>query len=165
MAPPDYALISTLFVLAGCTAQNSSNTNVAAGAGSGLSCQAATAPVQLQHCIAQHGQLNDREAQLACLPFSQPAHIKGVWVIALENSSFFEGAASFSPGMLQTIETWLEPDQWRPEHARSAQGERVRAYVVEFVGRRSLCRGGFGSMGVYPHEVLADRFTSIREVY
>jgi hypothetical protein len=158
----DTALLFPLFVV-GCSAQNPSNAS-AAGAGAGPSCRAATEAVQFQQCAAQHGQSNERELLLACLPFSQPGRLGGVWVIALENSSFFEGAVSFRPEMSNSIGAWLEPDQWRPDQTRAAQGERVRAYLVEFVGRRSLCRSGFGHMGVYPHEVLVDRFISIREI-
>ena len=164
MASLSPALSIPLLVLAGCTAQDSSNASVA-GAEPGLSCRAATEPARLLRCAAQHGQAHERDQALACLPHSPPVRLRGVWVIELEGSTFYEGAASYRPEMSRSIGTWLEPDHWSPEQTRSAQGERVRAYLVEFVGRRSLCRGGYGHMGASPDEVLVDRFRSIREIY
>jgi len=90
--------------------------------------------------------------------------MRGIWVISLENSSFYENAASIGPEMSDLSQIWLEPDQWGAEQTRAAQGERVRSYLVEFVGRRSLCRSGYGHMGVRPKEVVVDRFTSIRAI-
>ena len=164
MAPLGPALFIPLLVLAGCTAQDPSNASVA-GAGPGLSCRAATEPARLLRCATQQSHANERDQALACLPHSPPVHLRGVWVIVLEGSTFFEGAARYKPEMSQSIGTWLEPDHWSPEQTRSAQGERVRAYLVDFVGRRSLCRFGYGHMGVSPDEVVVDQFTSIREIY
>ena len=90
--------------------------------------------------------------------------MRGVWIISLENSSFYENATGVGPEMSRPSETWLEPDQWPAEQTRAAQGERVRSYLVEFLGRRSLCRSGYGHMGGWPNEVVVDRFTSIHAI-
>jgi hypothetical protein len=157
VAPRNQALFLPLLVLAACTAQPS-------GAGFDGNCREATEPERLRQCVAQRAQSNDRDVLLACLPFSQPEHLRGLWAIALEDSSFSEGATSFRRDMSGSMGTWLEPDRWSSEQTRSGEGERVKAYLVEFVGRRSLCRSGYGHMGVYANEVLVDGFTLLREV-
>ena len=37
-------------------------------------------------------------------------------------------------------------------------------YAVDFIGRRTLKRGGYGHFGVFDHEIVVDRIISIEPV-
>jgi hypothetical protein len=102
---------------------------------------------------------------LSCFPFSRPERMDGIWIVSLENSSFDWHTTRLSPTAAPTLGIWLEPGRWPPDAEASAQGDTARAFAVKLIGRRSLCAGSFGHMGVFPREVIVDRFLSRRLIW
>lgn len=101
----------------------------------------------------------------ACWPFSSPQRMSGIWVVDLEASYFYPNANSLEDTRIGRYETWLEsPLNSRPDIVAAGQGAGMRAYRVDFTGRRSLCEGHFGHQGGSPHQVIVDRFHSMREL-
>jgi hypothetical protein len=100
---------------------------------------------------------------LKCWPFSKPERLSGLWVIRMEGSDFYQNARNLEDVANRRPE-WLESDlvERRPELLAAAQGAGTRVYAVEFEGRQSLCDGYFGHFGMYPREVIAARFYSMR---
>jgi hypothetical protein len=113
-----------------------------------------------------HGDLQGKYAgDRSCFPFSAPERMHGLWIVALEQSSFHPNATRLSSTMFREPSIWLEPGRWPAEALASAQGSGARAFTVEFVGRWSLCAGNFGHMGMFPHEVIVDSFLSRRLIW
>jgi hypothetical protein len=80
----------------------------------------------------------------------------------LEASQFFPNASTLKqPG---SPPLWLESDllEQRRELIDAGQGAGRRVYAVEFDGRESLCDGYFGHMGMWPRQVIANRFYLMR---
>jgi hypothetical protein len=98
-----------------------------------------------------------------CLPFSRPERMKGVWIRAFEGSNFYPGVDRYSPSMDRDLSTWLAVDDRTADAVAGKFDGTPKAYVVEIVGRRSLCAWSYGHMGVYANEVLADRLISVRQ--
>jgi hypothetical protein len=121
-------------------------------------CKALAAPkAVLQRCVG--GNLTGKYVgDLKCWPFSQPQRMHGVWVIAMEASNFYPNASTVTS---RETDTWLKTDLLnRPELIAAAQGAGTRAYLVDFIGRKSLCDGYFGN-GTYRREVIAEHFYSL----
>ena len=98
-----------------------------------------------------------------CWPFSEPRRLRGIWLIDLEASLFYPNVSAFS----ETKDdgwAWLESDllEARPELLAAAQGAGRRVYAVQVEGREALCDGDFGHLGMYPRQVIAERFYSMR---
>jgi hypothetical protein len=99
---------------------------------------------------------------LKCWPFSPSQRLRGIWLIDLEASEFFPNASSLNDATGQPM--WLESDllEQRREVLDAAQGAGGRVYAVEMEGRQALCDGMFGHFGMYPRQVIAERFYSMR---
>jgi hypothetical protein len=100
---------------------------------------------------------------LKCLPYGASERLRGLWLIDLETSEFFPNAKTVKANKDSPI--WLETDLLnRPSGLLdAAQGAGRRVYVVEFQGRQSLCDGGaYGHMGMFPKQVIVERFYSIK---
>jgi hypothetical protein len=97
-----------------------------------------------------------------CWPFSKSERLRGIWVIDLEASEFFPNVSSINKASGQPM--WLASDLLlrRHELLDAAQGAGRRVYAVELEGRQSLCDGYFGHMGMWPRQVIAERFYSMR---
>lgn len=97
-----------------------------------------------------------------CFRFDPPERIKGVWMREYEGSSLLT-QAQYDAGLrfIRDDDTWLEPFAAdRPP----VDEKDVRAYRVEFIGRRSSYPGAYGHMGGSRHIVLLDRMISIEEI-
>lgn len=101
---------------------------------------------------------------LKCWPFSKSERLHGLWEISLEASNFYPNATTVPPLDSRHPPLWLETDliDRRPELLAAAQGAGRRVYEVELQGREALCDGLFGHMGVYPKEVIAERFYAMK---
>lgn len=99
---------------------------------------------------------------LKCWPFSKPQRIAGLWVVGLEASEFYPNARVLKDIDVREADTWLDSPllERRPELIAAG----TRAYAVELDGRLALCDGLFGHFGMYPREVVVDRFHSMRPV-
>ncbi len=99
---------------------------------------------------------------LRCWPFSKPERLRGIWVIDLESSEFFPNASSIKDASGQPM--WLESELLNQsrELLDAAQGAGRRIFAVELEGRKSLCDGHFGHLGMTPRQVIALRFYSMR---
>jgi hypothetical protein len=105
--------------------------------------------------------------ELKCLPYSDSKSLRGLWELNLEESAFFPNATSLNEANIRPdrLPAWLESNliDRRRELLAAAQGAGRRVYAVEFEGRESLCdNGGYGHMGLYPKQVIAERFYSMR---
>ena len=100
---------------------------------------------------------------LKCWPFSNPQRLVGLWLIDLEASEFYPNAKSLKDVDRRRPRTWLESDllERRPELLAAAQGAGALVYSVELEGRQVLCDGTFGHFGMYPRQVIAERFYSM----
>lgn len=129
-------------------------------------CKALAAPkAVIARCYG--GSLGPRASyigDLKCWPFSKPQRLVGLWLIDLEASEFYPRAKT--PQYVDTVrpQIWLESPwlEGRPELLAAAQGAGTRVYAVELEGRQSLCNGKFGHFGMYPQQVIAERFYSMR---
>lgn len=103
----------------------------------------------------------ERDQLLACFPFSKPERMSGVWVIGLERSSFFENTRRYGPSLEQRYDTWLyvEDATWKKVAPPTAPLDQW--FHVELIGRRSMCDGMWGHMGISPKAVIVDRVLSI----
>ena len=101
---------------------------------------------------------------LKCWPFSRAQRLRGLWLITMEESAFYPNARALGDVNSRRARVWLQSDlvNKRPELLASAQGASTRIYAVDLEGRLSLCDGMFGHFGMFPREVVAERFHSMR---
>jgi hypothetical protein len=101
---------------------------------------------------------------LKCWPFSKPLRLHGLWLLGLEASEFYPNASSLEAVDHKRPQIWLQSDllERRPELLAAAQGAGTRVYAVDLQGREALCDGMFGHFGMYPRQVIVERFYSMR---
>jgi hypothetical protein len=134
-------------------------------------CKALAAPeAVIKRCYGGHlGPSAKYVGDLKCWPFSNTQRLRGLWLIRLEASEFYqnssavENESNLQPPVWRP-QVWLESGLFerRPELLAAAQGAGTRAYAVELDGRQALCDGSFGHLGIYPRQVIAERFHSMR---
>jgi hypothetical protein len=84
----------------------------------------------------------------------------GLWRNNYEGSDFCPAPARECPDGKPGDFAWLTlPDPM----AKALQG-RGGLYALDFIGRRTLHPGRFGSYGSYAHEMIVDRIISMKEV-
>ncbi len=88
--------------------------------------------------------------------------MKGVWAIGLERSSFFEKAERYSAALDEHDDVWLYVDESVRKAAEPLTAPPNQWFSVEFVGRRSICDGLWGHMGMSQKAVIADQMLSVR---
>jgi hypothetical protein len=108
-------------------------------------------------CTSRFGSGHDREALLACFPFSKPERMGGAWIYGFEANAFYEGG--------QASPEYLERYSERPRAGSAWFGERptllfnpnlpvdgrLRVFQIELMGRRAKCP-------IAPHgEIIVDR--------
>jgi hypothetical protein len=103
-------------------------------------------------CLERHSGKSERDAFLACVPFSKPERVSGAWAYGFEINEFYEGerADRLKRGASDTA---LDLE------AEVGVNGRPRVYQVDFIGRRSQC-----DMGLPSHVLLVDRVISKRSV-
>ena len=101
-------------------------------------------------CMDKHEAKGERAMLLACLPFSQPEKVSGVWVTGFERNAFFEGR-HLADGSILTEDS--DTELVAEEAVRS--NERYHALEVELTARRSVCP----FTKITPHLIVADRMT------
>jgi hypothetical protein len=108
----------------------------------------------------------------ACIPYSKPRRMTGVWLTGFEFSGFYEGAQEYADVATQgeTIEddTWLSPTVEADIALRSIRPLQtegaLHAYSIEILGRRTLCEGEYGHIGGSRYQVLPIEFLTIRSI-
>lgn len=140
-----------LVVLAGCSGSQSAITNCA---------DAAKPALVIEKCFGGNLQTGHYVGDVACFPFSAAQRFTGIWHVELEGS-FFE--APSANGVLPR-NVWLDVANPPKAAVASMQGDTPRDFAVDLIGRRSLCRGVFGHMGVIPHQITVETMTTIRQV-
>ncbi len=95
----------------------------------------------------------------ACFPFSETEQVAGFWYTDLEGSYF-----GSSPSEARKAMTWLEVNNGPQAVTDSTQGEGPREFAVTFEGRRSLCLGSFGHMGMTSREIVVERLISMTPI-
>jgi len=126
-------------------------------------CKALAAPkAVLTRCAGGDLQNGKYVGDLKCWPFSQPHRLHGIWVVGLEASAFYPSDRAFHDA--KRPDTWLQSDLLeRPGEVRDATGGAgTRVYAVDLDGREALCDGFFGHFGMYPRQIIAGRFYSMR---
>jgi hypothetical protein len=89
-------------------------------------------------CLERNAGKSDRQALLACFPFSPPERISGAWVFGFETNQFYEGEKASAAHLTDSrSDTALDPG------LELGLDNRPRVYQVEFLGRRSKCDMGF----------------------
>ncbi|GAA0751219.1 hypothetical protein GCM10009075_41190 [Sphingomonas trueperi] len=94
-----------------------------------------------------------------CFPFSKTERIAGFWYTDLEASYF-----GSSPSGARKAMTWLKVNNEPQAVTESMRGERPREFAVTFEGRRSLCPGSFGHMGMTSREIVVERLISMAPI-
>jgi hypothetical protein len=129
-------------------------------------CKALTArDAFLQRCFG--GDLKDENyvGDLRCMPYSPTRRMTGIWLVSLEYSAFFPGALSYADVRGRPDEIWLQAKAPLPREVVAAgQGAGTRAYAIDLVGRRSLCKAHYGHFGTFPEEVIAGHIVAIRPI-
>lgn len=129
-------------------------------------CKALTArDAFLKRCFG--GDLKDGNyvGDLKCMPYSRPQRMTGVLVVGLEYSAFFPGASTYADVKGRPDKIWLQAKPPLPKEVDAAgQGAGTRAYVIDLVGRRSLCDSHYGHFGMFPQEVIAERVVAMRAI-
>ncbi|WP_066807985.1 hypothetical protein [Sphingomonas asaccharolytica] len=135
----------------GCSGSQSAITNCA---------DAAKPALVIEKCFGGNLQTGHYLGDVACFPFSEPQRFTGIWHVELEGS-FFEAP---SANGIHPRNVWLDVANPPKVAQASMQGDAPRDFAVDLIGRRSLCAGMFGHMGVIPHEITVETLTSIRQV-
>jgi hypothetical protein len=122
-------------------------------------CKRLTEPhAVLERCSRQIGNTIESIRTDACFPFSEPRKFGGVWISGFEDSSFWLGAKKYSrDGMRQASWLSLNTGSAKSVGAQDGSGQLFR---IEFLGRRSLCDGHYGHMGMWPSEIIVDQVIS-----
>lgn len=117
----------------------------------------------IQRCFGGDFPNGNYVGDLKCMPHSPSQRLKGVWVVDLEYSGFFPGASSFKDVDRQRVDIWLDAEPARSREITAAgQGAGLRAYAVEFMGRKSLCNDHYGHLGMSSQQVLMERMIKMR---
>jgi hypothetical protein len=126
-------------------------------------CRSLTLTV-VQRCFGGNLQSGKYVGDLQCWPFSRPQRMHGVWLVAMEASMFAPNATRVTPEAPPDL-AWLQTDlKNRPEIVAAGQKAGNRAYLIDLLGRQSLCDGNFGHFGSYGREVIVDRIYSIHPI-
>ena len=109
-------------------------------------------------CIKRNAADSEHDQLSACSPFSAPVRMKGLWVIGLERSSFFENETRYDSSLHGGDDVWLYVE----DAVRKKFDASNAVFTVEIIGRRAMCEGQWGHMGMSRGAVIADRMVSIR---
>jgi hypothetical protein len=131
-------------------------------------CLALAAPkAVLERCFGGDLEHGKYVGDLKCWPFAPSERMKGFWLVDLEASEFYPSLRALNDNYSRGPNEW-KPQVWldsdlldQPVLRAASQGAGRRVYSVDFEGRRSLC-GSFGHFGIFPKEVIAERFYAIR---
>ena len=99
---------------------------------------------------------HDREALLACFPFSKPERMSGAWIYGFEANAFYEGGQA-STEYLKRYSVPPSGSHWfgnTPDlvfNPNLPVDRRLRVFQIDFVGRRGKCP--IGSHG----QIVVDR--------
>jgi hypothetical protein len=97
-----------------------------------------------------------------CFHMTAPTRFRGVWLDEFEHSCFIPGASTVTSACDGPSGIWLDVETNRiPGLDRTEQSE-TRAFLIDFVGRRTLYPGSYGHLGMSEHEVIVDRLFSAR---
>ena len=91
----------------------------------------------LNECVDRFGPDRQREAVLACLPFSKPEKIEGAWYWGFELNAFVEGARASPRNLTPPVNSDTSLEFYDPHLPVDG---RVRVLQVQLIGRRSQCR-------------------------
>ena len=126
-----------------------------------VSCDEAANPKMVaERCHGGDAAQGKYIGDLACYPFSAPERFVGTWRVALDSSEVVTEATPEAGPM----KAWLDADKPPPGVAASMHGDRPRAFAVELVGWRSICRSQYGHKGMWPYEIIVDHFLNVREI-
>lgn len=123
-------------------------------------------PAIADRCMSGDLESGTYIGDLACWPFSEPKRMQGLWVIGLETSEFWPGIDDPQQIRVGESKIWFETDllDANADLMAAAQGKETRIYRVDFEGRSAMCDGVFGHLGIYPREVISQRFYSMRRL-
>jgi hypothetical protein len=95
-----------------------------------------------------------------CIKWTPPQRWRGLWRDEFEGSRFCPAPATEcgldTPGDV----IWLDVQRVM-KRGREPSGA---LYAVQLVGRRTAAKGHYGHMGGFDHELMVDRFVSIKKV-
>lgn len=107
----------------------------------------------------------------ACVDFTPPRQITGVWIDQFEGSSFHEGVADLDGVRGRAHTTWLTIDDASvlPGDFKRVRRHPPHAYRLTFIGQtaRDMNRPpleGYGHFGVSPGLVIVDRLLSAKDL-
>jgi hypothetical protein len=98
-----------------------------------------------------------------CYKFDPPRHWKGLWFSGFEASRFCPEPARHCLYDTPGERIWLEASPSVRIPAYNGEAEGV-LFQVNFIGRKTSYRGGYGHMGGSDQEVIVDRLLSMKRL-
>lgn len=103
-----------------------------------------------------------------CYRMSPPQLMRGVWIDEFEGSQFLPGAqdaaqAEVGLGSISLdVETNRIPGLFEQSYTGGA--EELRAFQIDFIGRKTAFKGQYGHLGGSDYLIIVDRLISARPV-
>jgi hypothetical protein len=98
-----------------------------------------------------HAKGTDRQKLLACLPFSEPQEIRGLWLYGFEQNVFLEGLTVSTLDERKPPRTYAQLQSYDPHLPLDGRSSMLQ---MKLIGRRSLCP-------IFPGEwIVVDRVLS-----
>lgn len=114
-------------------------------------------------CNFQHGGKMLFLGSAECFKTVPVTRMRGLWVIGLEESIFFEGKSALPPKSAGAV--WLDVDvaqAIRPTGVH-VDGQRHR-FIIVFNGRKGPTPGIYGHMGQYESGIYIEKILSIKAI-
>ena len=99
-----------------------------------------------------------------CFPFSSPKRMRGIQLGGFEQSKFFPDATRATATMWNDYSIWIRSSTNFTSDVPQIDHKNGGAFLIEFVGRRSLCPYGYGHLNAYKNEILIDHLISSKRV-
>jgi hypothetical protein len=111
----------------------------------------------------EQGRFETRLPTEQCFRMSSPERMRGVWIDEFERSRFLSGARDTSAADMGLGGTWLDVETNRiPGLFQDPPTMQLRAFEVEFIGRKTSYGGRYAHLGASDNYVVVDRLISAR---
>jgi hypothetical protein len=95
-----------------------------------------------------------------CVRMTEPQRWRGLWRNEFEGSQFCPDAR-WSCSFEDRPRIWFRSNTVFPDATMPRLGY---IYEIEFIGRMTAFKGGYGHFSMYDHEIIADEIVSMREL-
>lgn len=101
-----------------------------------------------------------------CFPFSEPRRYSGVLITGFEWSEFYPDVGTYAEADRDNPTYWFEQKSgtFKQQQIDDMKCTHDCAFIVNFVGRESLCEYGYGHLGLYPKMIIGERDGTIKQL-